>query len=155
MPGVRTGQAERRFVTFRLFFCGWARPFPRTGSAPIRLLSLYHQWQVNYEAVRKIGLTFAGVEDSTSFGKPALKIGDKTFACIASHRSAEPGSLVVRIDRDRRAELLAEAPETYYITDHYAGYTGVLARLDKIKPEAIRGVLAGAIQFVRAEKKRR
>jgi len=121
----------------------------------MRLLSLYHQRQVNYETVRKIGLSFAGVEDATSFGKPALKIGGKTFACIASNRSAEPGSLVVRINRERRAELLAEAPEVYYITDHYAGYTGVLVRLEKATPEAMRGLLAGAIQFVRSEKKRR
>src|SRR6202035_544055 len=32
MPGVRTNQAERRFVAIRLFE-RWARPFPRTGCA--------------------------------------------------------------------------------------------------------------------------
>ncbi len=33
MPGVRTSQAERRFV-WVLASDGWARPFPRTGCAP-------------------------------------------------------------------------------------------------------------------------
>jgi len=39
LPGVRTDQAERRFVAFDSL-CGWARPFPRTGCAPSAGLSL-------------------------------------------------------------------------------------------------------------------
>ncbi len=110
---------------------------------------------MDFETVRRIGLTFPGVEPGTSWGKPALQIGKKTFACIASHRSAEPNTLVVRTDFDRRTELLAEAPEIYYLTDHYVGYTGVLVRLDKVTPDALRGLLAGAIKFVRQQKPKR
>lgn len=109
---------------------------------------------MDFETVRRIGLTFPGVEPGTSWGKPALQIGKKVFACIASHRSAEPNTLVVRTDFDRRAELLAEAPEIYYLTDHYVGYTGVLVRLDKITPDALSGLLAGSIRFVRKPSKR-
>jgi hypothetical protein len=36
-----------------------------------------------------------------------------------ANRSAEPASLVVRVDFDDRAELLAAAPDVYYVTDHY------------------------------------
>lgn len=111
--------------------------------------------KANFDMVRKIGLAFPGVEESTSFGQPALKIRGKIFACIASHRSAEPGSLVVRIDLLRREELLAEAPDVYYVTDHYVGYSGVLVRLEKIQPDALRGLLAGALQFVEAATKKR
>jgi hypothetical protein len=107
---------------------------------------------MDFEAVRKIGCALPGVEPGTSWGQPALKIGKKAFACIASHRSAEPGTLVVRTDFERRAELLAEAPEIYYLTDHYVGYPAVLVRLSKIKPDALRGLLAGAAQFVQREK---
>jgi hypothetical protein len=79
------------------------------------------------------------------------------FACMASHRSAEPGSLVVLVDFPRREELLAEAPDIYYVTDHYLGYPSVLARLAKIERDMLRGLLAGALQFVqwKAGKRRR
>ncbi len=109
---------------------------------------------MDFETVRRIGCSFPGVEPGTSWGQPALQIGKKTFACIATHRSAEPNTLVVRTDFDRRAELLAEAPEIYYLTDHYVGYTGVLVRLDQVTPDALRGLLAGAIQFIQKPSKR-
>ncbi|HXK01557.1 MAG TPA: MmcQ/YjbR family DNA-binding protein [Verrucomicrobiae bacterium] len=105
----------------------------------------------DFEAVRKIGRAFPGVEESTCYGEPALKIRGKMFACVASHRSAEPGSLAVRVDLTRRAGLLAEAPDVYYVTDHYVGYPAVLVRLHKIKPDALRDLLAGALQFVQGE----
>lgn len=107
-----------------------------------------------FAAVREIGLAFPGVEDSACFGQPALAVGGKMFACLPSHRSAEPDSLVVRIDLEQRKALLAEAPEIYYVTAHYLDYTAVLVRLSKIGPDALRGLLAGAIEFVRRNKKR-
>ena len=106
----------------------------------------------DFERVRKIGRSFPGVEESTYFGQPALKIGGRMLACMASHRSAEPGSLVVLVDFARRQELLAEAPDLYYLTDHYVGYPSVLVRLARIKPEVLRGLLAGALRL--AETKR-
>ena len=77
------------------------------------------------------------------------------FACLPSHRSAEPRSLVVRVDFARREQLLAEAPDIYYLKDHYAGYNAVLVRLDEIQADALHGLLAGALQFVQAEKTKR
>jgi hypothetical protein len=113
--------------------------------------------KAGFDAVREIGLSFPGVVESTCYGQPALKIGGKMFACMASHRSAEPGSLVVLADFPRRDELLAEAPEIYYLTDHYEGYPSVLVRLAKIERDMLRGLLSGALQFVqsKAGKRRR
>jgi hypothetical protein len=99
----------------------------------------------DFDTVRKIGGTFPGVKESTYYGQPALKLGKKMIACMAAHSSAEPGSLVVWVDFDRRDELLAEAPDVYYVTEHYLGYPSVLVRLDRIRPDALRGLLAGAI----------
>ena len=82
-----------------------------------------------YDVVREALHGIPGVEEGTSWGCPSWKTGGKMFACAPSNKSAEPDSLVVRIAFDRRAELLADAPETYYITDHYGGYTGVLVLL--------------------------
>ncbi len=108
-------------------------------------------YYVNFDTVRDIGLKLTGVTESTAYGAPALKLQGKLLACIPSNRSAEPGSLVVRVDFDDRAELLAAAPDTYYITDHYAGYSAVLVRMSRISPDALRDLLGMAHKFVARE----
>jgi hypothetical protein len=86
---------------------------------------------IDFDTVRKIGLALSGVEESTAYGSPALKVHGKLLACVPAHRSAEPGSLVIRVDFDDRAELLAANPDVYYVTDHYVGYNAVLVRLSR------------------------
>jgi hypothetical protein len=103
---------------------------------------------VDFDTVREIGLKLPGVEESTVYGAPALKVRGKLLACIPSHRSAEPASLAVRIDFDDRAELLTADPSVYYITDHYVGYTAVLVRLSRLTPDALRDLLGLAYRFV-------
>src|SRR6201987_157720 len=105
---------------------------------------------INFDAVRKIGLALPCVEESTAYGSPALKVHGKLLACVPSHRSAEPGSLVVRIDFDNRAELLAAAPDVYYVTDHYLNYNAVLVRLSRVTPDVLRDLLGTAHKFVTA-----
>ena len=86
------------------------------------------------------------------YGSPALKVGGKLLACIPTHKSAEPDSVVVRIDFDRRAELLATAPDVYYIKDHYLNYPAVLVRLSRIHPDALRDLLGMSWRFVTAKR---
>jgi hypothetical protein len=103
---------------------------------------------IDFDTVWNIGLTLPGVEESTAYGFPALKIRRELLACVPANRSAEPGSLVVRVDFDDRAELLAAAPDVYYLTDHYLGYSAVLVRLSRIKPNVLRDLLGMAYKFV-------
>jgi hypothetical protein len=110
---------------------------------------------INFDTVRRIGLALPGVEESTAYGSPALKVRGKLLACVPSHRSAEPGSLVVRLDFDDRAELLAAAPDVYYVTDHYLNYTSVLVRLSRVTPDVLRDLLGMAHKFVTADTARR
>ena len=56
-----------------------------------------------FAAVEAIGRALPDVEVTTAWGQPALKVRGKMFVCIASHKSAEPNSLVVMMafaDRD-------------------------------------------------------
>ena len=103
---------------------------------------------ITFDTVREIGLTLPGVEESTAYGQPALKIHGKLLACLPAHRSAEPGSLVVRVDFADRAALLAEAPDVYYLTYHYVDYNAVLVRLARVNPAALRDLLGMAYKFV-------
>ena len=109
----------------------------------------------NFDTVRKIGLALPGVEESTAYGSPALKVHGKLLACVPAHRSAEPGSLAVRVGFEDRAELLAADPDVYYVTDHYLNYTAVLVRLSRVTPDVLRDLLGMAHKFVTADGARR
>jgi hypothetical protein len=103
---------------------------------------------VSFDTVRNIGLALPGVEESTAYGVPALKVHGKLLAGVPANRSAEPASLLVRVDFDDRAELLAADPDVYYVTDHYVGYSAVLVRLSRVNPDALRDLLGMAYKFV-------
>jgi hypothetical protein len=89
------------------------------------------------------------------YGSPALKLRGALVACIASHKSAERNTLIVRTDDAQRDALIAEEPETYYLKPHYEGYSVVLVRLSRVTPEAMRDLLAGACRLVGATAKQR
>ena len=103
---------------------------------------------INFDTVRRIGLALPGVEDSTAYGNLALKAHGKLLACVPTHRSAEPNSLVVKVDFGDRAALLAEAPDLYYVTEHYVGYPSVLVRLSRVNADVLRDLLDRAYKFV-------
>jgi len=110
--------------------------------------------KVDFSTVRKIGLALPDVEETTTWGAPTLKVRGQLLACVPSNKSAEPDSLVVRVDIGDRAHLLEEAPEIYYITEHYAGYSGVLVRLSRIEEGVLRDLLGMAYKFVTSKAKR-
>ena len=88
------------------------------------------------------------VEESTAYGSPELKVRGKLLACALTHRSAEPGSLAVRVGFDDRDELLAAAPDVYCVTDHYLNYSAVLVRMSRVAPDVLRDSLGMAHKFV-------
>jgi hypothetical protein len=108
--------------------------------------------RIDFDTVRKIGLALPDVEESTAYGSPALKVRGKLLACVPTHRSAESGSLMVRVGFDDRAELLAAAPDVYYVTDHYLNYSSVLVRLFRVTPGVLRDLLGMAHKFVTARR---
>jgi hypothetical protein len=110
--------------------------------------------RITFDTVREIGLALPDVEEGTAYGSPALKVRGSLLACVPVSKSAEPESLAVAIDLEQRAGLLAEAPETYYVTDHYAGYPIVLVRLSRIEREQLRDLLGAAWRFVTVQKRR-
>ena len=93
-------------------------------------------------------MALPGVEESTAYGAPALKIRGKLLACVPTHHSAESGSLMVRVGFEDRAVLLAAAPDAYYVTDHYLNYNAVLVRLSSVTPDVLRALLGMAYKFV-------
>jgi hypothetical protein len=114
----------------------WDRAMPRSSS---------------FKTIESIGSTLPDVEATTTWGKPALKVRGKMFVCIASHKSAEPNTLVVMMDFADRDALLEDEPGTYYLKDHYVNYPCVLVRLSRVRADALRDLVTGAYRFVSAK----
>jgi len=115
---------------------------------------------VTLDEVLAMGVNLPGVVRTTSWGSPALKVkgggGKPTLmVCVPTHKSAEPGSLMFRMDRRERAALIDEAPEMYYAPEHYVGYDAVLVRVARLTPELAHDLLAMAHRFVTRKRPKR
>lgn len=110
---------------------------------------------MTFAAVRAIGCRLPDVAESTMYGSPALKVRDRMIACMASHKSAEPNTLVVMVPFEQRSALIEEEPDTYYLKPHYESYPAVLVRLSRINNDALEDLLRGAWKFVRDKAARR
>ena len=108
--------------------------------------------KIDFNTVREIARELPDVEEGTMHGSPSLKVRGKLLTCIPVNKQAEPDSLAVRIDFDQRTALLAEAPDVYYITDHYVPYPMVLVRMSRINRDALRDLLRTGWRFVTARK---
>jgi hypothetical protein len=96
-----------------------------------------------FERVKTAGLALPDVEASIKYdGSPVLKVHGCFMAGLATHRSAEPETLVVKYGFEERAWLLEDAPDTYYLTDYYRSYPVVLVRLSRIDRGALRDLLS-------------
>jgi len=103
--------------------------------------------RMTFEAVRELARELGEVSEDPQ----AVKAGGKLWAWIPPHKSLEPGTLAVRIDIERRAELIEAAPEVYFVTDHYLKSTAMLVKLGAIDREALRGLLVMSRRFVLSE----
>lgn len=105
-----------------------------------------------FESVRSVGLRLPHVEAATKYdGSPLLKLGGCFMAGLATHRSAEPGTLVVRADFEDRDRLLADAPDTYYVTPHYERHPVILVRLHQLDWDALHDLLTVSWQLTKSK----
>jgi hypothetical protein len=83
----------------------------------------------SWQDVVALGTALAGVEESTWFRTPALKVRGKSFC-----RMKEDGeTLVIQVvDLEDKEALLRSDPDVFFTTPHYDGYAYVLVRLDRI-----------------------
>jgi hypothetical protein len=110
---------------------------------------------VVWDEVRDLALTLPEVEESTSWGHPAVKVRGTWFAGLSPHKEAD-GALVIRCDPDERPLMLAGEPELFYVTPHYRNYPSVvLVRLEAATAESLRDRLEDAWQLATERAKRR
>jgi hypothetical protein len=96
--------------------------------------------EADFARICRLAAGLLGVEHSTSYGTPALKVRGKLFARL--HQDGE--SLVVHIDHEERRMRMAADPSVYYITDHYLNYPWILVRLDRVEDDDLKDLLREA-----------
>src|SRR3954470_5417547 len=107
-----------------------------------------------FDRVKKLGVRLPDVVVATHFGLPALKCDGQMLACMASHKSAEANTLVVRIDFFERDLRVANEPEIYYLKRHYVNHACVLARLSRIDDAALQELLESGRRSIKKKKTR-
>ena len=106
---------------------------------------------MTFDEVRAIAFTLPQVTDGTSYGTPALKAKGKLLVRLRDDIDA----IVLPMPFDQREALMAEDPETYFITDHYLAYEYVLAKLSLLHPHQLRDLLAVSYRLVTRRTPRR
>jgi hypothetical protein len=94
--------------------------------------------QRGYAQYLRIAREFPGTAESTSYGTPAVKVRGKL---LSRWRTEAEGGLALRCDLLDREILLETQPESFFLTDHYAGHPWILVHLDRIGAEALTDVV--------------
>jgi hypothetical protein len=84
--------------------------------------------RVTAETARRILLALPGVEEGPCYGTAGFRVRKKFLARLRDDDTV----LVVKCGFDERDVRLRADPDTFFTTDHYAGYPTVLVRLDRV-----------------------
>ena len=88
-----------------------------------------------FDDVRRLGMALPEMDESTSYGTPALKVRKKLVCRMWSEREYNRDSvhdtevLVVFCELDMKQVLLDNHPDGLFTVPHYDGYGAVLVRL--------------------------
>jgi hypothetical protein len=103
--------------------------------------------------VRAIVATLPDVEEGTTFGAPAFKVGGKAFAWFPKKKEVDPGSLGVRMSILEREHRIAGATDRFYVTPHYHDYDAVLARVELMPDVELRELLESGYEYMTVTKR--
>jgi hypothetical protein len=108
-------------------------------------------WEMVWELLGEL----PGTEQGLLHHNPAVRVRGKLVAFLPNNSRSRPAHaadhkefLVVRTDFGERGALLAEDPETFFVTPHYENYPGVLVRLATVRPDQLRELLTEAWRLV-------
>lgn len=79
---------------------------------------------ITWQQVVDCGLQLPGSELSTSYGRPALKVRNKMYACVGK----EDDHFVLMVVMEEAAALMENDPRTFFKTPHYERSNAVLVR---------------------------
>jgi hypothetical protein len=90
------------------------------------------------DEMRQICLSFPGVTEGTSYGRPSFLVNKKFFTRL---RAEDASVVLMEVGFDERELLIEAEPQTFYFTAHYKDYPAVLARIATLHPGSFRNLL--------------
>lgn len=93
---------------------------------------------MTFDEVAALVADLPGVERSTSYGTPSLKVKGKF---LTRYRAEDDSVVLTGVPFDEREMLMEAEPATFFITPHYSDYPSVLARLSSVHPGSLRQLL--------------
>jgi hypothetical protein len=94
----------------------------------------------DWDDVRQVATELPGVEESTSYGTPAFKVGGRLFV----RRLADPDLIVLFVGFEERDMLVAERPDSFLVTPHYRDHPMLVIRLPAVDPAELRRLIEGS-----------
>ena len=80
---------------------------------------------ITIQVIRELAKSFPGIDESTSYGTPAMKVGKKLVLRLHQKEDA----IVVLLNTvEEQQQFISQDPMSFYITEHYSGYPAVLVR---------------------------
>lgn len=81
---------------------------------------------VTWDDVVGVARELPEIEESTSYGRPALKVRGKFVAAMRTN----PDAIVVRCDLEEKPFLLEARPDVLFETPHYHGWGYMLVKTE-------------------------
>jgi hypothetical protein len=103
---------------------------------------------VTSDEFRTMATTLPGVEEGSSYGMRAWRCRGKALAGLWN----DGETLGITVSFDERDMLIAAAPETFFVTDHYRNYPRVLIRLRSVEQGTLERLLVQAWRDVASKK---
>lgn len=99
---------------------------------------------VNYESFREMILDFPEVVEGMAYGSPIFKIRNKMVARLSEEFDE---TVIIKIDLPLRSSLIEGAPDTFYITPHYAAHPLMLVKLANVRADDLKYLAEQAWRF--------
>jgi hypothetical protein len=90
------------------------------------------------DEMKAIVLSFPGVEEGVSYGRPSFKLNGKFFTRL---RGEDDSLVLMDVSYDEREMLMEAEPGTFHLTPHYKDYPCVLARIADLHPGSLKNFL--------------
>jgi hypothetical protein len=90
------------------------------------------------EEMRAICLSFPGVTEGSSYGRPSFLVNKKFLTRL---RREDDSLVLLEVPFDEREMLMEAEPQTFHFTAHYKDYPCVLARRENLHPGSFRAFL--------------
>ncbi|MFD1143482.1 MmcQ/YjbR family DNA-binding protein [Larkinella insperata] len=99
---------------------------------------------VTYDAVCELALHYPGVVEGQAYGTPSLHVGRKLMARLRE----DAQTLVIKMNPGQRDAYFEQAPDTFFLTDHYRSSPVLLVDLATVRREVMAELVEKAWRWV-------